>query len=383
MKRFHFVKAAAVSALGLSSAHAVPELKFEDNAELFATGTASATYDDNIFLNSGKRTGDEIFNFVPGLDLPFGSSSEVSGDAFARVGLVDYASNASQDARLPDFGFDSNYDEGKSKFALSASYDEVAENNATIRLNNVIVRTDLTNASVYGESGLTEKTSLGAGAEFFESTYNQPGFVDSSVVSVPVDVYYGFSPKTDVSVGYKFTNSHQGDNQPSYDTNFLNAGVRGEFTPLLTGQIRVGYDILNFDRQPAAHASRNGDQLGVDGSFTYAITDKSSYSLNISNGYTNTGTGVVVKNLSIGVDGTTEIDPQWKILPGVAYSRQTYPGGNPERQDSILTGSAGIQYVYSTYANVSLTYALNNDSSNVSGISYSDSRVTLALNLRY
>jgi hypothetical protein len=383
MKGFHFVKAAAVSALGLSSAHAVPELKFGDNAELFVTGTASATYDDNIFLSSGKKTGDEILDFVPGLDLPFGSSSELSGDAFAKLSLVEYASNSTQDTTLPDFGFDAKGDEGKSKLDLSASYAELAENNATIRLNNIIVRTDQTNAGIYGETGLTEKTSLGGGIQYANSTYDQLNFVNSSVISVPVDAYYSFSPKTDASVGYEYTNSQQSEGQPNYDTNFLNVGVRGEFTPLLTGQARVGYDIIRFDEQPAPHASRYGDQLGVDGAFTYAATEKSSYSLSISNGYTNTGTGVVVKNLSIGIDGSTEIDPQWKFLPGFAYSRRTYPGGDPVRQDSVWTGSAGLQYVYSTYADLSLTYALDDDTSNTSGTSYSDSRVTLALNLRY
>jgi len=377
------VKAAAVSALGLSSAHAVPELKFGDNAELFVTGTASAAYDDNIFLSSGKKIGDEILDFVPGLDLPFGSSSEVSGDAFARVDVVDYAKNTAQDARLPDFGFDSKYDEGKSKLTASASYAVIAENNATIRLNNVIVHSDLTNANLSGESSLTEKTSLGAGVQYADSKYDQTGFVNSAVVSVPLDVYYSFSPKTDASAGYEYTNSQQNEGRPNYDTSFLNVGLRGEFTPLLTGQVRVGYDIIKFDKQPAPHASRYGDELGVDGLFTYEPTEKSSYSLKISNGYANTGTGSVVRNLSVGVNGVTELDPQWRLLSGVDYTHQAYPSGNPERQDGIWTGSAGFEYLYSTYANLSLTYALDDDSSNAPGLTYADSRVTLALNLRY
>ena len=53
------------------------------------------------------------------------------------------------------------------------------------------------------------------------------------------------------------------------------------------------------------------------------------------------------------------------VRPGLTYTEETYPtiAGNG-RRDDVWTGSAGIVYVYNTYANVSLTYSLNDDSSN-------------------
>ena len=93
------------------------------------------------------------------------------------------------------------------------------------------MRTDLSNVGVYGESGVTDKTSLGAGLNYSDTTYDKTGFINSGVVSVPVDAYYSFSPKTDVSVGHKFTNSEQSDNAVNYDTNFVNVGLRGNFPP--------------------------------------------------------------------------------------------------------------------------------------------------------
>jgi hypothetical protein len=384
MKRLTIAIAAAVSALGLSTAHAVPGMKFSDNSELFVTGTASVAYDDNIFVSSGKKTGDTLYDLIPGLDLPFGSVSDVSGDAFAKVDFVQYADHSGQDAALPDLGLTTKYDEGKSKFDFNAGYQELAQNNASIRLGDVIVKTDEASAGLYGESGLTEKSSIGAGINYLDTTYNQHAFIDSSVVSVPVDAYYSYSPKTDVSVGYKYTDSEQNKNAPNYDTNFVNVGLRGEFTPLLTGQIRVGYEVLQYSEQPAPHASRYSDQLGVDGNFTYAATDKSSYTLDLSNGYDNSGIGVVTKDLTAGISGKTELNPQWQFVPGVTFTRETYPTvGATERRDNIWTGSAGIVYIYNTYANVALTYSLNDDNSSTSAISYSDSRVTLAVNLRY
>ena len=119
--------AAAISALGLSTAHAVPGLKFDDNSELFVTGTASVAYDDNIFLSSGSKTSDTIYDLAPGVDLPFGSVSDVSGDAFAKVDFLEYATHSKQDVALPDVGLVTKYDEGKSKFDFNASYQEIAQ----------------------------------------------------------------------------------------------------------------------------------------------------------------------------------------------------------------------------------------------------------------
>jgi hypothetical protein len=378
MNRIRFALAAAVSAIGLTSVHAVPGLKFDDNSELFVTGTASIAYDDNIFVSSADKKGDTIYDLIPGVDVPFGSVSDVSGDAFAKVDFVEYATHSGQDAALPDVGFNTAYDEGKSKFDVNAGYQQLAQNNATIRLSGVIVKTSETTAGLYGESGVTDKTSVGAGVNYMDTTYNQSSFVNSSVVSVPVDVYYAFSPKTDVSLGYKYTNSSQSGTALNYYDNFFNVGLRGEFSPLVTGQVRVGYDELEFSNNGG---SRN--LPGVDGNITYAPDEKDSYTLNLSNQYTNSGTGAVSKTALIGVSGSTALDPQWKLVPGVSYSEVEYPGTTPGRTDDIWTGSIGLVFVYNTYANVSLTYSLNNDSSSISTVSYSDSRIALALNLRY
>jgi hypothetical protein len=357
-------------------------MKFDDNSELFVTGTASIAYDDNIFLSSGAKTGDTIYDLAPGIDVPFGSRSDVSGDFFAKVDFMEYASHSNQDVALPDVGFNTMYDEGKSKFNFNAGYQETAQNNATIRLAGVIVRTDTTTVGMYGESGVTDKTSVGAGVNYSDTVYGRSGFIDSSVISVPVDVYYEFSPKTDVSVGYKYTNSSESGKADNYYTNFVNVGLRGEFSPLVTGQIRVGYDEIQFSNHGGS-----SNLPGVDGTITYAATDKSSYSLNLSNQYTNSGAGSgtleVSKTALVGISGVTDLDPQWKFVPAISYSQVTYPGTTPGRRDDIWTGSVGLEYVYNTYANIALTYSLNNDNSSGASVSYSDSRVTLALNLRY
>jgi hypothetical protein len=210
-----------------------------------------------------------------------------------------------------------------------------------------------------------------------DTTYNQIQFTNSKVWQVPVDAYYEFSPKTDASVGYRYSNSTLGGGAPDNHDNFFNVGMRGEFSPLVTGQIRVGYDELEYSNGQSGES-----QFGVDANFVYAATEKTSYTLDLTNAFQNSGVGVVTKDLTAELFGKVELDPQWQFVPMVSYSQETYPGVQ-SRVDHIVTVSAGIVYIIDVYANVSLAYGLNNDSSNISGESYTDSRVTLSLNLRY
>jgi hypothetical protein len=378
MKKHRLAVANLAVFFSVTSARAVPEFKIGDNAELFLTTAASVAYDNNIFLGSSAKTDETIFDFAPGIDLPFGALSEIGGDAFAKVDFLEYADHSGQDAVLPDFGFVSNYDEGKTKVAIGASYQELAQNNAAVRLSGIVVHTDSTSGKIYGESGVTEDTSVGAGVNYGDTTYSQPGFISSSTWSVPVDVYYSFSPKTEVSAGYRYTISTQGGGAADYHDDFFNVGLRGEFSPLVTGQIRLGYDELQY-----ANGGGSRSLPGVEGDFTFTANEKMSWVLTIANQYANSGIGVVTKNFVGGISGKTDLDPQWEFVPSLNWSHVNYSGTSPERSDDILTGSAGIVYVYAAYANVGLTYSLSDDRSNISGIGYADARLILALNLRY
>ncbi len=355
----------------------MPEMKFGDNAELFLTGTASIGYDDNIFLSSGSKTGDTIFNFAPGIDLPFGTSSTLSGDFLARVDFLEYAEHSAEDAILPDIRFSSKYDAGKTKFNVTASYQDVAQNNATIRLNGLVVQTDLTNIFVYGESGLTEKTSVGVGVKYNDTTYNQPQFDDSSTWSVPVDIYYGFSPKTSVSMGYRYSDSTVSGNGVDNSDNFFNVGARGEFTPLLTGQFRIGYDELEY-----AHGGSKSSQLGVDSTFVYTYSPKTTYTLGINNFFANSGIGVVTRDLNVAISGTTAVTNEWSVTPTIGYSHVAYPG-TPERIDNVWQVQVALSYAINAYSTVTMAVAANDDNSNLPGVSFNEARATLGVHLRF
>src|SRR5437870_3199696 len=86
-----------------SSVYAAPFLAIGDNAELFLTGSAGVSYNDNIFLaDSGPgKESDEIINFTPGINLEFGKESLVKGTMSISESLSTYLDHSEMNSQLP------------------------------------------------------------------------------------------------------------------------------------------------------------------------------------------------------------------------------------------------------------------------------------------
>src|SRR5581483_4665044 len=128
-----------------------------------------------------------------------------------------------------------------------------------------LTRRDVFSTAVNGEIQFTPKTAGGAGVSYVHENYKRTGFADSDDLTIPIDFYYKYTPKVDLSLGYRYRDYQVSIGDNSVD-HFINVGARGEFTPKLVGKIQVG---LNT-RQLNSGGSEN--QLGVDASATYELT---------------------------------------------------------------------------------------------------------------
>ncbi len=353
---------------------AAPFVALGDNAELFLTASVDVKVDDNIYLRNTNEADDTILTFSPGLDLVFGRNAATSGNVFYRHDILRYSDNSNQNTDLANFGFNSLYSNGKTKFDAGLSYSETAQNDASVP--GFIVPRDATNARALAEFGLTEKTSLGLGARYEKSDYGiGGGFRDYSNFSVPLDVYFEYSPKLELSAGYRYrTNDVGGAGTLDSDDHFLSIGARGEFTPKMSGQIRIGYAKRNFDG-----ARADEDTFGLDANLTLAATAKTAIRFNVSNDFGVSALGESTDSFLFSTSINSRVDDQWSWQANLAFRSIDYP----TRSDDYFEGGAGVRYTYNSFVNFAAGFTHRKNDSTLALNDFSNNVFSLTANLRY
>ncbi len=366
----------ALLALGASSLSAAPFVALGDNAELFLTGAVMVSGDDNIYLRPGTtarpEVSDTILTLSPGLDLQFGRNAATSGNLYFREDILRYSDNDQQNTSLANLGFNSLYNNGKSKMDIGASYAELAQNDTSAPGD--IVERKVTSARALTEFGATEKTAMGVGVRFDKSDYSGgAAYRDSNIWTIPVDAYFEYSPKLQWSVGYRYRSTDLSGSAIDSNDHFFNVGARGEFTPKLTGQLRVGYGLRKFD------VGGDDSDFGVDSSFNFAYSPKTSYSVSISNDFGSSALGEPTKSFMVNVGANNRIDEQWSWNANVAFRSLEFPS----HSDDFFQGGVGVAYILNTNANFTASYTLRKNSSDSASYEFTNNVFSIGANLRY
>jgi hypothetical protein len=367
------VRIAIIAALAGLSAKAAPFMAVGDNAELFVTASAQVQFDDNIYLDRTNETNDTIMSFTPGVDLVFGKGSVTKGNVYYREEIRRYNDNDNQNTELSSLGVRSNFDNGVSKADFNASYAQVAQNDNDIKATGTIVRRKLTNVGAHGEIAFSEKTSLGAGLSYDKTDYGPASYTDSDIWNLPIDVYFKATPKLDWSAGYRYRNSKLSGTGLDSQDHFFNVGARGEFSPKLTGQLRLGFTERSFD------GGGNDNQFGLDGNVSYAFSEKTSYRFNISNDFGSSGTGDSTKNFTLGLNATSKISEQWSFTGGITYRKIEYS----TRKDDYVEGLLAVTYNLNAIVNFGASYAYRDNSSSTAGAEFTNNVFSFGANIRY
>lgn len=358
--------------LGLS-ASAAPFMALGDNAELFVTAAASIQSDDNIYLDGTNEADDTIMSFTPGVDLVFGKGSVTKGNAYYREEIRRYSDNDNQDTELSSLGFNSKYDNGVTKADFNASYAQVAQNDNDLNPVGTIVRRKLTNLGAKVEFGISEKTSLAAGISFAKTDYGPASYVDSDIWSLPLDVYYKASPKMDWSLGYRYRSTDLGGAGLDSTDHFVNVGARGEFSPKLTGQVRVGLSQRSFD------VGDDDTQLGFDSNLTYEYSEKTYYTFSLSNDFGSSGTGDSTETFRIGLNASNKLSEQWSFNGGLSLNKTDYS----TRSDDYLEGQLGVTYTLNSMVNFGASYTYRDNGSDSALAEFTNTVFMLGANIRY
>ena len=351
-----------------SVVHAAPFLAIGDGAELFATGAVGIRADDNIFLQtSGTR--DTIFDISPGLALTFGKDGQIKGSLTFVEAFSTYAKNSGLNTNLFSGDVNAGFDDGKMKLNFMAGFHESNQNTVD---NRGLTRRDSFSVGGKGEVEVSEITSVAAGVTATHTNYKRAGYGDSDDLVVPINFYYKWTPKVDLSVGYQYRGYQTQIGQDSTDQ-FFNVGARGEFTPKLNGEFNIGITNRKLN------GGGNNSMLGLTAKLNYAFTPKTSLQLTAGNSADTSPQGTQQKNFSLGGTVSTTFSDQWSARAGLSYRGINYG----TRTDDYFEGQTGVTYVFNTYINFAGTYVWRHNSSVLASSEFTNNVFSLSANLRY
>lgn len=372
------LRLALLSSLVATPAFAAPFLAIGENAELFLTARTEARHEDNVFLDNANESADEIFEFVPGAELVFGKNSLTRGTLSFSERFISYSDRTKLNEELANVFFNSSYDGAKLSLDANASYRELFQNSRDIFAVGTLVRRDQLGAGLNAELTVTEKSKVGAGVQYAETDYVTAGYADRETYTIPVNYYFAIRPKIDLSAGVQYRSTDVSAGSDSEDL-YFNVGARGEFTPKLVGNFRVGYTMRDWDDGTLGE----DEMIGLDAGLTYLYSEKTQLTLNLSNdfGTASTGGGEEIAEISFGV--RTQLTTDWSANAKIGYQDIDYVAVN--RNDDFITGSLGVTYTLNQYVSFDANYSYADNSNNLAGgfAEFTANVFSVAANFRY
>jgi hypothetical protein len=358
------------------------------DAELFATGVASFTATDNVYLTHANDKADTIWDFTPGLALDYGKNSQVKGSVGVQddIEIFDGALS-SNTTMLGGGGATASYDDGKVSVVGNLNYQMENQPTVTVRgagpqatTKPTLINRNTLTVGGNGEDIVTDKSSVGGGLNYTDTHYRTSGYADLKSASVPVNYYYKYDPKLDLSAGFQYTNNVVGRSLAGKgidsDDYFFNIGVRDhDFTPLLSGQVRVGYEI---DQRSKGGSSST---VGVDASLSYAYSDKTGFTLAVQNGYGYNNFGSNFRDAGVLFGATTAFDAQWSLFGSLGYNHYTYL--TTKEADDFYSATIGARYSLNSNVAFTASYNYNDDSSNIAIDSFQSNVFVVSASVRY
>lgn len=335
-----------------AGAYANPFLAVGDGAELFLTGGLGIRADDNIFFANSSEESDLIFDITPGIDLTFGKNAQMQGSLALNVVFSSYSDNSNLNTELFNGDFVTKYDDGKLKMGFNLGYHELNQNTVDIRPSTgTLVRRDVFNVGGNAEVEVSQIASVGGGVSFVHENYKRVGYTDSDKLTVPLDFYYKWTPKVDLSFGYRFRDTQVDIGEDTKD-HFFNVGARGEFSPKFTGTIKVGLNNREFD------SGGDDSSIGLDASFAYEVSPKTSLQFGAANDFDTTAAGRQQENLSINGAIISKLSEEWSVRFGLSWRTIDYArsGAIAAYTEDFLEARLGTTYVISTNVTLGAEY---------------------------
>lgn len=370
---------ALLSTLTSAPVIAAPFLAIGDNAEVYLTASTQARYEDNIGLAPGTilapKQDDMVYEFTPGFELVYGKKGNLKSSLAVFEQFVRYSDLSNLDSELLNVIWDASYQAAKLTVDANASFRQANQNDRGTA-GAINSRRDIISGGANAEYEFTAKTKGGVGIQYSETSYASASLTDSKIYTIPVNYYYGISPKVDLSAGFRYSNTTvDAANRDSEDYNF-NVGARGEFTAKLNGSFDVGYTMRSQD------VGGDDGVVAVNAGLTYDYSPKTKFTLDGRTGFDTSASGDTQKTYGLTFGANTQFTDAFSANASVGYQRIQIDDVFG-REDDYITAGLGVSYTITRNFSVGANYAYSNNTSNNAASEFIANTVSVSANFRY
>jgi len=378
------ITTAVISTLVIGQSMAAPFMAVGSSAEIFVTATAGITFNDNVTLGSdfvaagqtdpNNPIRDEtIFRFAPGLSYEFGKNALLSGNLRYVETFDSYSDSSDLDTNLSDVAFDAKHDDGNSITKMKASFKQLNQNTVDSR-SPTLSRRDVLNFGGDHEMDFSAKSSLLFGFDFTDTDYSAATFADRTRTEIPLRYFWETTPKVDLSLGLRYRETDSDFAGTSSDDMFYSVGARGEFTPKLSGFLRLGVT----DRNLQTGADRTS--FGLLSNFTYLYSAKTQLTFGVSNDFGTSGAGESQENFDVFVGFRSSISPEFALTSRISRREIDYFSKDA---DTYVQGSVGGEYIVNEYLQIHGRFNYSDNASGTVGGDFDNTIFSLSARLRY
>jgi hypothetical protein len=371
---------ALVSALSGAPVFAAPFLSIGDNAELFLTTNTQVRYEDNVGLaQDAFKQDDLVYQVSPGFELSYGKKGDFKSTLAVFDQFVRYTNATNLDAELLNVVWDASYKLAKLSVGADASYRQLVQNSrdtaaAAGGSGTIDSRRNVLSGSTTSEYAFTEKTKASTGISYSNTAYAGPAFLDSEIYTIPVNYFYGISPKVDLSAGLRYSKTKvDAVKLDSQDVNF-NVGARGEYTVKLKGSFDVGYTVRTLE------AGSEQGIIAVNSGLTYVYSLKTDFLLNAQSGFETTPAGKSQRSYGLNLGGRMRFNDAYGASAGLGYKLIDF---EDTRQDHFVTLDLGFTHTISDRVSLAADYRYQNNMSSVSTGAFAANTISFSANFRY
>lgn len=382
----HLFYGSAAALLTSGSLQAAPFISIADTVDVFFLGSASVDYRTNLFNAPDKRD-DFVFKFSPGLEARVGRNTDATVSVIFREDILRYNRYSGQNTNLANVILRGTYNSGPLKTDLGFSFRQTQSNTPDTYLPgaspDLFVERDLYNAHLNFKYDVMPKYWVKGGFQWRRTEYtNNPSFgnnfSNSDVYTVPVDVFYRYSEKLSVGLGYRYrhTDTARSGLTPgrNYNDHFFSVALDGEILPKLSAVANIGYQLRDVS------GSSNG-QFAIDAELTYELTPKVELFAGGSHDFGVSSTGGGKELLSGHVGANYQINSFFSATGRFEQLHTKYR--NVTRRDDTSYLNLSLNYSPNIYWTFSAGYGYVNNSSNINAASFSGNTISLSASLRY
>jgi len=365
----------------------IPEIDVGDNASVHLTATVNTKYDNNIFLTKDNTVSDEIIAFTPGAEFRFGQKSLTHGSLVAQEAFTHYNHGSAPSAQLASCSADFGFGNDNLSIATAGSFHEIYQNSSDAAAlgQHTLFRSNTTSANGVAADRLWALTSVDGGINYSHDHFKNPGLTDNNSLAFPFHIYHSITPKVDLFSGVTYQVSKVDGSPQKAKDYYYNLGARGDFTPKLSGQFSAGYKTRTLG------LDRNDSTLGFDSSLSYALTPKTSCSLEAARGFSTSALGESLTNTRYTLNLTTNFSPQWQGSASISHSNIHYgaaynpASGNPDAQriDKYWQGNVQATYLYTNWLSVTAGATFRENHSTLNEAEFSNILLNLLFGLKY